>query len=345
MTDSDRTKIPNARNNGSGTVGRDPEGELRFPPVRNGVDYLRSVIELLDGGPDPRDLKYAVLHLQAATEVLLKARLVTFDWRLIFTKVEDADEDAYRRGDFNSCNMKDVIKRLRDQGIEISPEDKGNITHLGQQRNRLQHYGLVDSVIAVEARAAKVLDFLLKFVHDHLVPGLDEAEARIIEREMNILRPRFGEIRSLVNERSQRLPRELKAHLDYTVVCRTCGEWALVTRGDPACRSCHETWEHPTDAACWYMCDVLGVSFREAWEAIKTCPVCEVKAVVPGAFVASSREIPITVCFTCTWRPGIMLCLECSEFVPQDGGGIYQREGWGVCNPCHEHMELEGSVR
>ncbi|MFJ8077033.1 hypothetical protein ACIQ7Q_24610 [Streptomyces sp. NPDC096176] len=345
MTDSNLPQIPNSRNNNSGTVGRDPQEELRFPPVRNGVDYLRSVVELLDGDPDPRDLKYAVLHLQAATEVLLKARLVAFDWRLVFAKVDEADEDAYRRGDFNSCNMKDAIKRLRDQGIEISPEDKGNITHLGQQRNRLQHYGLTDSVIAVETRAAKALDFLLNFVHDHLVPRLGEAEARVVEREMDVLRPRFREIRSLVTERSKRLPGALEAHLDYTVVCRTCGEWALVTRGDPACRSCHETWEHPTDAACWYMCDVLGVSFREAWDAIKTCPVCEIKAVVPGAFVASSRDTAITLCFTCAWRVGLMMCIECGELVPQDGEGVRQREGWGMCNSCRECKEPEGNLR
>ncbi|MEU1409794.1 hypothetical protein ABZ471_47740 [Streptomyces sp. NPDC005728] len=43
-------------------------------------DYLRSVVNHLDRDePGPRDLKYGVLHLQAATEVLLKARLTSFD--------------------------------------------------------------------------------------------------------------------------------------------------------------------------------------------------------------------------------------------------------------------------
>ncbi|WP_186784533.1 hypothetical protein [Streptomyces sp. CBG33] len=50
--------------------------QVDFPPVRNGIDYLTSVVEHLSRTrPDPRDLKYAVLHLHAATEVLLKARL------------------------------------------------------------------------------------------------------------------------------------------------------------------------------------------------------------------------------------------------------------------------------
>jgi hypothetical protein len=50
-----------------------------FPPVTNGMDYLCSVVEHLTGNPQPRDLKYAVLHLQAAAEVLLKARLARED--------------------------------------------------------------------------------------------------------------------------------------------------------------------------------------------------------------------------------------------------------------------------
>lgn len=42
------------------------------------MDYLVSVLKHLTEGatpPSARDLKYTALHLQAATEVLLKARL------------------------------------------------------------------------------------------------------------------------------------------------------------------------------------------------------------------------------------------------------------------------------
>jgi hypothetical protein len=49
---------------------------IMFRPVDNGLDYLESVIEHLRGEPDQRNLKYAVLHLQAAVEVLLKIRLM-----------------------------------------------------------------------------------------------------------------------------------------------------------------------------------------------------------------------------------------------------------------------------
>ena len=55
-----------------------PPLQLDFPPIRNGVDYLVSVVNSLHGDSEvgPREVKYAVLHLQAAAEVLLKARLL-----------------------------------------------------------------------------------------------------------------------------------------------------------------------------------------------------------------------------------------------------------------------------
>ncbi|WP_244302586.1 hypothetical protein [Streptomyces viridosporus] len=57
-----------------------------FPPVPNGIDYLSEVVTRLarpDAEVSPRDLKYAVLHLQAATEVLVKARLQIAHWSLV----------------------------------------------------------------------------------------------------------------------------------------------------------------------------------------------------------------------------------------------------------------------
>lgn len=68
---------------------REPIGgqpDVDFPPIQNGIDYLLSVTNHLTHGdpPEPRDLKYAILHLQAAVEVLLKARLQREHWSQVF---------------------------------------------------------------------------------------------------------------------------------------------------------------------------------------------------------------------------------------------------------------------
>jgi hypothetical protein len=54
-----------------------PLKKINFPPIQNGFDYLMSTVEHLRERPTARDLKYAVLHLQAAVEVLLKVRGAT----------------------------------------------------------------------------------------------------------------------------------------------------------------------------------------------------------------------------------------------------------------------------
>lgn len=45
-------------------------------------------------GDEPPNLKYAVLHLQAAAEVLLKVRLMRTYWALVFKEPGTANLDA-----------------------------------------------------------------------------------------------------------------------------------------------------------------------------------------------------------------------------------------------------------
>jgi hypothetical protein len=66
---------------------------------------VRSVVSHLGGTPSARDLKYAVLHLQAATEVLLKVRLIREHWTLVFKNPDKATLVSYASGDFISIRL------------------------------------------------------------------------------------------------------------------------------------------------------------------------------------------------------------------------------------------------
>jgi hypothetical protein len=63
--------VPTDENTPSGI----PATKLGFQPVVNGVDFLDSAITHLLKPHDARSVKYAVLHLQAAIEILVKVRL------------------------------------------------------------------------------------------------------------------------------------------------------------------------------------------------------------------------------------------------------------------------------
>jgi hypothetical protein len=94
----------------------------------------------LSDGPDQRDLKYAILHLQAATEVLLKVRLMREHWSLVFRNADQATQSALSSGDFQSVGLKETLTRLKGiAGVDPSPKHREGFLRLSDERNKLQH--------------------------------------------------------------------------------------------------------------------------------------------------------------------------------------------------------------
>lgn len=232
--------------------GRRP---LHFPPVLNGLDYLDSAVTLLsknDGTPGPRDLKYAILHLQAAVETLLKARLAIVDPRLVWQNRDDFNEARHKQGDFFSCGWRETIRRLNGAGLlddELDPKDPA-LDALAQLRNRMQHLGVSDTALAVENRAIPVLDVLLRFVDIELMPLLaedvDEAEALLAG-----IREGLAKIEPLIDHRKTHLAPLLADNADNTIRCPSCGEFAVILDGESVitCRLCEHAYGPPEEAA------------------------------------------------------------------------------------------------
>lgn len=306
--------------------------EVLFPPVQNGMDYLLSVVGHLDrDSPGPRELKYAVLHLQAATEVLLKACLHRFDWRLVFVNpddVKDTDRTLLEKGAFKSCSLKDAIKRLRQRSVDIPPAAKAEITALAEQRNRLQHYGLTDTAAAVEARALPVLDFLVSFVDDYLGPGLDEGQdAHDLDDAMRKVRASLARISSFVDTRMRRLEPQLATLKSSTIQCPACHQWALVCDGEfHNCLFCPREWstgELPQE----YLWEILGRSpraFRKTGIPVETCPTCQEDALLTGVATADAPDLLGHFCFVCSeWFSELNECTRCGLlFQPADDMAI-----------------------
>ncbi|MFF3247734.1 hypothetical protein ACFYWY_29335 [Streptomyces sp. NPDC002870] len=96
-----------------------------------------------------------MLHLQAATEVLLKARLQREHWILVFKKPETATQSAFDSVDFESCTTDEDFTRLtRICGLDLPDKGIEAVGKLARDRNALQRYGMTAPAGAVEARAA-----------------------------------------------------------------------------------------------------------------------------------------------------------------------------------------------
>lgn len=302
-----------------------PGARVDFPPVDNGLDYLKNVVKLLTQDGDeagPGNLKYAVLHLQAATEVLLKYRLSLEHWTLVLQDLDLTRKKPTKRvtremfdaGDFVSCTSGETVLRLRTVvGLPISAEEENQILSLAKSRNALQHYGLTDSEGLIEARTAAVLDFLIRFLDDHLLPKLKDPDRKRCDDDVEFIRSGLARIRAFVDQRMERLKNELEPLRDRTVQCPYCRQWALVTGGELAsCLFCPWAMD-PKPYALEYVVKISRAPWRStptdgpfenpSMPPIDPCPICGEKTVVPDVVTAASPDHPTNFCFNCGVAP------------------------------------------
>ncbi|MEV6730653.1 hypothetical protein [Streptomyces sp. NPDC051364] len=316
--------------------------DVHFPPVPNGVDYLVSVVRLLrrekgEGDPSPHDLKYAVLHLQAACEVLLKARLRQEHWTLVIKDASQTSKQKYDDGEFDSPTTAETIRRLvQVVGVQIEKRDKEAILALAGIRNQLQHWGLTESAAAVESRAADVLDFLIRFLDEELLEKIDADQRAAIADNMLEVRSGLGSINGYVTIRMDRLRIVLKDVADHTVQCPDCTQFALHVDGAAnKCLYCPRPWK-VDQLAVAYATKILdqprirryykGGGKSDSWsvdlgdletvlrdelcrrglgwpgetELPAECPNCQIRALVGGVATALAPDQLVNMCFNCT---------------------------------------------
>ncbi|MEU2737370.1 hypothetical protein ABZ656_18680 [Streptomyces sp. NPDC007095] len=287
--------------------GKSRRADVSYPLITNGLDYLLDVVDRLatDPGeaPDARALKYAVLHLQAAAEVFLKARLQHEHWTLVFKNPAAATRKDFDSAEFESCTTGEAFTRLTQiAGLDLPDKAVAAVKRLARDRNALQHYGLTAPAAAVEARAADVLNFLLPFISDQLVPGLDKNQKADVEQTMSVVRGQVRGIEAYLKKRMNEIRADLQDVQDCTVVCPECAQQALVLSADlPACRFCLKTWDDPEETAVEYVFQVHGLDpvYSDVDEAvIQVCPDCEFNAMVHAETAAAPDEQRL-LCFSC----------------------------------------------
>ncbi|MGV9754161.1 hypothetical protein, partial [Nocardia farcinica] len=150
----------------------------------------------LSGKPSARDLKYAVLHLQAAIEVLLKVRLIREHWTLVFKNPDKATLASYVNGDFISIGLDETLARLKGiAGIDLSENTKRSFARLAKERNKLQHFGLeIQASEAIENLVGEVFDALLLFITEHLKPDATDHERKVglVHEQVTVVRQPVG---------------------------------------------------------------------------------------------------------------------------------------------------------
>ncbi|MFJ6719022.1 hypothetical protein [Streptomyces sp. NPDC091259] len=301
-----------------------PGGTPHFPPVANGLDYLVSVVECLEAdAPSPRDLKYAVLHLAAGAEVLLKARLQMEHWTLVFSHPGRAVRDEVENGTLTSCTPKEARERLENiVGIPVAKPDAEALDQLAKMRNALQHYGLVGSAAnaqVIETLTAKVLGFLIPFLDDHILGRLTEDEQDEVEDELIRIRSGLHDIQAYATERLRTLAPKLGPLRSRTLECPECSQWAYVPSPIPlpdtrrpdrvyyvtTCYFCGIQHVDSETAAFQYLVNHTVYEYRNAaGETVYpsrpfVCPRCATSSLAPRARLVTDPAAEVGFCFRC----------------------------------------------
>lgn len=318
------------------TSAEEQSKDFNFPALVNGLDFLVSAVGSLSGDkgqPRPREVKYAVLHLQAAVETLLKARLEMHDPKLVWTKVVAFDQRKHEAGDFNSCSVQMALERLRDTvQIEsaIDPKDD-SLRELGNLRNRIMHFGWKDTVVAVQARTLPVLDLLVGFVNADLLPYIGEsAEAWSAEQQMDQVRAGFRHLTDFIELRMQAVRGQLTGYEHATAACRSCGQFAVVLDGgahDLTCLLCGRQYGTGEHAAWEFIGSCEHISITEGGSGLNGCGSCGASAVISTP-LAYSPESDTWICFMCgaTFEGVCAFCVQATDIIPE----------MDMCSECYE---------
>lgn len=275
------------------------------------MDFLASAVEHLSGDLNQRDLKYALLHLASGIELVLKERLRQHDPAQLYERPDRFDAADFAIGNFKSANASETVKRLVDlAGVSVSDLDRTQLKVLRDKRNRVEHFGLDDTVEAVSAVTAGALGFALDLIAAELDAATLSSEAA---SELQTIREALPRLKAFVVERWTRIETEVRDATTAVVACAGCGENASVLDDGAICHFCRYTVDAEAGAD-EYAHVVIGASHYEAvhdgvdW-IVSACPECEHEALVDQGVTGDMQ-------------PGVRwVCFGCGEYWPEDALG------------------------
>ena len=308
------------------------QDKVAFKLLENGLDFIVSALDHLSGSPTKRDLKYAVLHLSSGMELVLKERLQREHWSLVFDDPDNAQKETYETGDFTSVSFKACLKRLTGIcGVKISDKHRNELLAFRNKRNRLEHFGILDSVEAITAAAARALSFLIDFISSELHPeNLGPGDVATLKN----IRQRLSEFEAFVVKRWKGIKKGLEHVKTAVVTCPSCTQDACVLDDGATCRFCGYQ-RSAEEAASDYISGVLSEDYYRTvkhggeWP-LYSCPECECEALVDQGPSDSQFPHEQFICFACgeVWMEGqLASCTYCGQlYESEHGEGLICRE-------------------
>jgi hypothetical protein len=277
--------------------------ELELSLVENAFDYLLEAIDNLNS-KDEKKLKYAVLHLSSAVELVFKARLVQEHWSLVFADPGKATQGKFERGDFRSADCEEVQVRLKNKcGLSFS-EHQPVLKALRQLRNRVEHFAVSADRSQVESLLIKTWLFLWDFMHEELADEVWDQED-LLDDVRDGMRRHQGLVKARLVEKEGDL-KALRSRGTLVLGCPLCLQDTLAIPGEdeePSCCFCH--YQRPADEVADRWATVfVGYPHSDPKEAsmypvLQECPTCGSETMIEFEDGSQFPPDPAWACFTC----------------------------------------------
>ncbi|GHN00514.1 hypothetical protein WSM22_20030 [Cytophagales bacterium WSM2-2] len=295
----------------------------------NALDFISNSLDPILKDSSAVSVKYSILHLHAGVELIFKEILKEEHWSLIFQKVDEADKQHLRTGNFISVNHATALTRLNNIcGIRFDETELFSLEDLRRRRNIIEHYvfPVEDDPSALKSTVSEVLLTVLNLIETYF--DENEIKGHASEHLKNI-RKKSQEFREFVEKKLLKIQpkiEELAKEFDV-ITCPSCYQNTFVLDDKFRCLYCSYT-DDPEEVATSYIENVMKVSeYYEVTQGghfpLEDCPEC-------GAHTLVVRDNDY-LCFSCLqkWEHSSLdTCDRC--------GSLYHanEEDGTICSSC-----------
>jgi hypothetical protein len=268
----------------------DTKYKYAFALHRNARAFIESTVDY--ARRDMRDeWKFALLHLNTALELILKARLAIEDHRRLAAGKTQVTDRQFDEGTFQSVGIDECIERLTQTGkFALDTRQCQAIKALQHLRNRIAHYIDPDNTAAIKAVVAAGLNLFID-IDNAEFQGEDPYGARNM-RELAVDLHKCGEfVKERMASLAPRLRSATRPRTHYTDECSFCLQDAAIINGDEV-----------TCLFCGH-----GMELREFAEtrsedgSVELCPDCGRPSVLKDR---RKDDEPTSECLVCGWFCG-----------------------------------------
>ena len=276
-----------------------------------------------------KELKYSTLHLFSGIFLILKEKLRQEHWSLLFSNVNEANEQSLKSGDFQGVNFKSCQNRLlKIASINFTKTEDDILNSLRKKRNKIEHFFEKESLISFKSTLAHGLYFTLIFINKYLDSNLSNNEKRNIEE---IKEKCFG-LREFVKQRMQVIKPELDKQ-EVVLYCYECGNTAIVPNEDEMrmeCLFCNRVVSENEYEDFYY--DSQGVTRTKDFLSINNmlCLECENEN-----YFVKTKDKKEYFCLHCHYKAEVESFSECGYC-----GTLYEDDlgGFPACHFCSKNI-------